>query len=365
MDDAEDVVAGLKAQPSVRELAGLLRRFKDWAGTPSSETASVVYVLVNTTLPELWTSLDKFLPVTQLLIQCLSTVTGVNALLLRLNQPDSLDSTKQSVVVSEVLDVLTHILDSGHFTPRTVLEGLLPADDRGRILLNEYISLIGGSKILNVASKAAVATDVTEFWICDGRRYTTWLARGIAAAVRENVDIDAEATLLGKALSLGYPSSSTTHVVNVGSVIEGLLPDLLNHIPLLSAVILNLRRTTTILFTRHLLSYLTSRFLDYTVSRTVPRWWDSDRSRVGAVASVLCELYSSQQLTSILVQVVQNTWGMDSLAIQRACILAVASIGEQFLTSLTDYFLALWTDKGFINHTPISAQESTPRGVLC
>jgi len=109
-------------------------------------------------------------------------------------------------------------------------------------------------------------------------------------------------------------------------------------------------------FTKHLLQYLSSTYLNYTISRDGARWWDADRSRVGAVAGVLSQLYNQDKLLDILVDVVQ-AGGIDTLPIQRACSISVSKVEGGQLNSMVNYLLAQWGDKLFVNHTPVMAQE--------
>lgn len=112
------------------------------------------------------------------------------------------------------------------------------------------------------------------------------------------------------------------------------------------------------MFTKHLLQYLSSTYLNYTISRDTPRWWDADRSRVGAVGGVLSQLYNQDKLSDILVDVVQ-AGGIDTLPIQRACTLAISKFEGGQLNLMVNHLLAQWGDKLFINHTPVMAQEGS------
>jgi len=132
---------------------------------------------------------------------------------------------------------------------------------------------------------------------------------------------------------------------------------MLHAIPVLAIALVRLRKTSLLVFTKRLLQYLSSTYLNYTISRDGARWWDADRSRVGAVAGVLSQLYNQDKLLDILVDVVQ-AGGIDTLPIQRACTLAVSKFGGQ-LNSMVDYLLTQWGDKLVINHTPVMAQEGS------
>jgi hypothetical protein len=147
--------------------------------------------------------------------------------------------------------------------------------------------------------------------------------------------------------------------LTVDAVVEGLLPRLLNNLSLLAKVLGRLRRTSMIIFTKHLFQCLSTKYFNYTISRDSPRWWDADRSRVGAVANILENIYKEDNISDAFVEVVKNGSSVDSLSIQRACILTVTKLGGAHLDKMVDYTLASWADRLFITHTPIMAQECT------
>jgi hypothetical protein len=66
--------------------------------------------------------------------------------------------------------------------------------------------------------------------------------------------------------------------------------------------------------------------------------------------------------TDILIEVVKN--GVDSLSLQRACITAISQLGR--INDVVQYILATWTDKLYITHTPVVAQEGplTPNNLI-
>ena len=122
-------------------------------------------------------------------------------------------------------------------------------------------------------------------------------------------------------------------------------------------VLERLRKASLLVFTKHLLQYLSSTYLNYTIAREgLARWWEADRSRVGAVAGILAQLYSHDKLSGILVDVIE-TGGMDTLPIQRATTLALSTFPGDKLLSVVNYLISLWGDKLFINHTPVMVQE--------
>lgn len=104
------------------------------------------------------------------------------------------------------MEVLTLILEGDGFTPAVVIRGNTGNGARGKMLLNEYMSLVGGSKLLNVVSKISMDLDENKkTWISDGKKYSSWLGKRLANALKDTPDVSEVSTLLGKALNLGYP----------------------------------------------------------------------------------------------------------------------------------------------------------------
>lgn len=215
--DRESIVKSLTSQPSQKDLIQVLRLFKPSSTATTPSTASIIFALVNTTIPELWRSLrsnpNELKEVGPLLVNCLSSVAGINALLMRLDQVHvrirHLSADNETSQLEDILEVLTLILEGDGFTPISVIRGNTGNGTKGKMLLNEYISLVGGSKLLNVVSKVSVDLDDEKMmWIADGKKYSSWLGKQLVVAVKEYPDVPEISTLLGRALSIGYPCTS-------------------------------------------------------------------------------------------------------------------------------------------------------------
>lgn len=217
----ETVVQTLASQPSEEELTEALRRFQPASSSPSSPVASVIFAIVNTTLPELWRSLQAKTnsnEVVLLIVECLSSVAGVNALLMRLdqlhNQRQQLSNNSATILLEDVLEVLTRILEGKKFSPKKVIELCALDDTKNKLLFNEYAALVGGSKILNVVSKAAADLDnVANLWIADGKRYSKWFGERLGIAIIKYSERPEVAGLIVKALSLGYPCNLPQRII--------------------------------------------------------------------------------------------------------------------------------------------------------
>jgi len=135
------------------------------------------------------------------------------------------------------------------------------------------------------------------------------------------------------------------------------MSQMLSCLDIFSNVLITLHKSTQRSITKYLIQYLSEKYLNYSISRDGSHWWESDRSRVGAIAKALHEIYSHDAVSQILVDNIKNISGLEKLSMQRACVLAVSKLSRDHLTSLTDFFVALWADKVLILHTPIMRQE--------
>jgi len=146
-------------------------------------------------------------------------------------------------------------------------------------------------------------------------------------------------------------------VDQVDLIVEGIFPRVIHHLAEFATVITHLRRTSAIILTKSVLQHLSSTYFDYTTSREGARWWDSDRTRIGAVAGVLYDIFNTDKNAQILLGVVKGGTGVDSLSIQRSCVLAISQLGR--IDEVIQNILATWSDKVYIEHTPVVAQEGT------
>jgi telomere length regulation protein len=206
--------------------------------SPSPEVAQVVHVLVSETVPNYWDVLRKSPQKKSpkhgnlwldsdlgLLVSCLRSVTGLNAILLGLKQhtrqsketKKSLGGSNTQGVVTVLLQVLQATLE-GNKTINIIWESIYGSFEptaKENALWQEFMSLIGGGKVLSISAEAedvinSVSTSIGEkHWVANGSRYSLWLARNISSwANALGVDSDIGFTncslLLGKSLRLGH-----------------------------------------------------------------------------------------------------------------------------------------------------------------
>jgi len=216
----EEALEILKNEPDYEALISTLRFLgKSNHGfnitSPSPVASQLVHVLVSETLPNYWNVVyepegknskggkqrnNRRLPDLELFLTCLRSVTGLNAILLSLKRHIQLSKeTKRAIGGPNVQDILTVLLQA--------LSALLEGDrsveriwstiyassgppQKQRTIWNEFLSLVGGGKILGTAAEVEdIVNDLSQnigekYWIADGSLYSSWLARNISYWVK-------------------------------------------------------------------------------------------------------------------------------------------------------------------------------------
>lgn len=210
-EHAKSLLDVLTSQPSREQLTQALRQFVPFSSYPSQSAAAITFAIIDKTIPELWrTILSDSKEAAKLIVDCLCSVAGVNALLMRLDylssQMQRSSSNNEKFQFEDVLDVLVRVLENNKFSPLEVLPICSENKSPRNLLLVEYMSLVGGSKILNVVSKATIGVDLhQDIWIRDGKRYSKWLGERLGLAMKSDSFVVELSMLLEKALNIGYP----------------------------------------------------------------------------------------------------------------------------------------------------------------
>jgi telomere length regulation protein len=209
--------------------------------SPGPVAAQLVHVLVSETVPTFWSifqpprnnnskePLGKSYPQSpkdlKLLLSCLRSVTGLNAILLSLKQymQKSKEPTKAiggfniRDVLMSLLQLLSLLLE-GKETIKVVSNSIwsVSAGSTGqKAIWNEFTGIVAGGKILGLSAEAEdiigeLSKDVKEkFWISDGTLYCKWLASNIShwsisLELNNEPNWKSCGELLGKSFRLGY-----------------------------------------------------------------------------------------------------------------------------------------------------------------
>jgi telomere length regulation protein len=202
--------------------------------SPSPIAAQLVYVLVSDTVPTYWNVLQELSrrkkaakqeSSLEILLSCLRSVTGLNAVVLSLKQHIQLSKETQKAVggpnIQSILVILLQLLQSllgYNQTVEAIWKNIhhssnIPANQKA--IWNKFLGLIGNGKILGVAAEAEdiinhLSKKVGErYWIADATLYCLWLTRNVTHWSR-NLSADSEieikgcGELLSKSFRLGY-----------------------------------------------------------------------------------------------------------------------------------------------------------------
>jgi telomere length regulation protein len=239
LNGPEDILEILKSKPDHEELSRVLRWLKSTADAregfniniPGPKAAQVVYVLVNDIIPDYWATLSgkrtNKSTGERLLIRCLSSVTGIGAIVARLRQ--LLDRLRTPLGQAEIsgsnkfqpleilLDVLEAVLDSDAFVASVWndIDSYISQSSLKSLQWKEFVSLVASGKVLSIASEANLALDAVSesvangSWVGNGFDYATWLGRNVKHTIntlpKNKIASDkALSQLLRKALNLGY-----------------------------------------------------------------------------------------------------------------------------------------------------------------
>lgn len=237
----------LKNEPEFDSLVSTLTYLKEGNSSfsitsPSPLAAQLVHVLVSETIPTYWnvlrTSEDgkkgskkggRRSSNLGLLLSCLRSVTGLNAVLLNLKQfIQQSKETKKSIggpntqdVLKNLLEILSELLEGNKFV-EGISNGIWNTPDdfsKQRSLWNEFLGIIGG-KILGISAEAEhiineLNKEIGEkYWTSDGGLYSKWIASNISSWAQSLASDDGGwkygAEVLSKAFRLGHTGKKTS-----------------------------------------------------------------------------------------------------------------------------------------------------------
>ncbi|KAK0656706.1 telomere length regulation protein-domain-containing protein [Cercophora newfieldiana] len=235
----EDALEVLRHDPEYQSLVSTLRYLaKDHADGPAGFnirrptplSAQLIQVLVTEIAPNYWTLLKEDANEEKtaglgLLLSCLRSAGGINAILTRL-RAHTQDVKSQgsrrgerrdlSMDIGILLDLICHVLegDARILDIWKVTTGVVDNPGKGRPLVQELLSIFGSGKTISLAAEAEGLLDssskksIGSLWVSDSVKYTTWLSDNIMKA-QSAAHIPEQSkffpSLFGKALHLGHP----------------------------------------------------------------------------------------------------------------------------------------------------------------
>jgi len=196
---------------------------------PSPLSAQLVQVLVSEIVPNYWTLLKEGShgikkPDLQLLLSCIRSITGINAVLVRLRAliqeaKSEAGKTKRPDIplnLSILVDLLSRILEGDDCVLEIWRSTTTALDSPAKLktLAHEIVAMFGSGRIVSLAaeadehSKSSQTGRISEIvWPAGGLRYTDWLGRNIAKWLQSETTPEQTklcSDLFSKAMRLGH-----------------------------------------------------------------------------------------------------------------------------------------------------------------
>lgn len=204
----EEALEVLRHEPDYDQLVATLRYLShEDAGSafnikePSPMTAKQVQVLVSEIVPNYWTVLNEDSHEIKssalgLLLSCLRSLTGVNAIIVRLRtllqEAKSGDGKPKRPDIAINLAVLLNLVslvlkgDGSIHGIWNAATRTLKGNVKSRMLLQEILSTFGSGRVLSLTAEALehakghkAAVDTNNIWLANGLEYTKWLSENI------------------------------------------------------------------------------------------------------------------------------------------------------------------------------------------
>ncbi|KAI1415814.1 telomere length regulation protein-domain-containing protein [Hypoxylon sp. FL1857] len=383
----EEALEALKSQPSYDTLLSTLRYLrKGFHGKhafdirkPTPQGAQIVHVLVTEIVPNYWTVLrDASTGQNEgdilLLISCLQSITGINAVLAYLrallkeakSEPKSIKDSHVSFNLSFALELISRLLhDDDEIRSIWSSIGSLGSQAQIRPMRQELISLFTSGKIVSLSAEAEDFCRQTgqlkdDVWLSNTKLYINWLGRNVTQCVKSEAsedDLKLCAEISTRAMRLGNPENF------VNTLITGLLlrdvdgqaafEKLLGFSPPLEQ-----RKTLGLI-----LKLLSDKYLS-SLDGSSPTKEDTIISAVAGALRVV--VGDDETRKSHLMDWLTGGTGAgigEGCAIRRAAI-AVFSEDRESMTAILEKSLSQFGDKLYIRHAPLLQQEAHAQVLL-
>ncbi|KAL2019823.1 hypothetical protein VTK56DRAFT_9174 [Thermocarpiscus australiensis] len=382
---AEDALELLRHQPDYDSLISALRFLSrhETQGVgfpsiklPSPQSAQLVQVLVSDIVPNYWTLLledgqggkNSGL---KLLLYCISSITGVNAILVRLRaliQEAKVEATDQrkrldvSLNLGVLLDLLCRVLQGDGWLLEAWQAATTGQDGAARVKprVQEIVATFGGGRIISLAAEAeGIAKShnpkgaLGNIWPADSLQYTLWLGRNIVAWQSSDSTLKEPrfgSDLFAKALRLGHSDALIKLLLSELLLKEGV--DRGKFALLLS----NLPQTEQ----RKVLFSVLKLFSTEHLDRLGRCESEESKTLISAVSGAIHSICGSDENgRKCLVEWLTGSSGAglgDGVGIRRA-VLAVISQHRDDLVAVLEKSLSQFGDQLYIKHSPMLQQE--------
>ncbi|KAI7280684.1 hypothetical protein KC345_g4590 [Hortaea werneckii] len=382
----EDALHILRSEPDTETLTTILSQSQSGHGFtkpfalayPGPLQGQIANTLVTVIAPTFWASLDG--KDRRLLVQCLSNITGLNAVIARLRALSHSSTRDQPHELQDLLNLTDLLLQRDDF-----LLGLwdeLTASGPEGVKLNlawkELANLLGSARIVGIAaqaedvvwqSKGKVRTK--SLWLAKSAEYCVWIGRIIALLAANSASASHQkcaedaAKVLDRSLGLRQPVS----------LMKGLLGKLLSSqaekAPSQDAV-MALRTLVGFLpvfrkreFIEQCLQWFSVLFPEEDIDGDTMA---STRAKGSAAAAALLEalLKTDENLQNGLIELLADAPRNAALSfpVRRVAICALSAAVSDELQTLLERLMATFSDSLLISHAPIRQQESLAQTLL-
>ncbi|KAK4499553.1 hypothetical protein PRZ48_010069 [Zasmidium cellare] len=382
----EDALQYLRSQPDADGLIKVLHRLNKRHGfsddfdlrAPGPLQAQIINALVAAILPAFWPVVEQ--NDKSLLVSCLRTAAGANALVARAKLLcDNLSRSKSEDVDHQELAVILSAISEAFKSDNiafTVWSGLVEAvesDVKRQLAWKDFVGLVASGKLVATVARAedfltAKGGSQSASSLASGAMCSAWLGRNIAVFLQQSKKDDenmtnsytAAALLLSKSFGLGYGVS----------LVKGFFMSLISHSPGEVEAIGRLDQLLTVLptYTKRQLLETKLRWLsEITDEISTSKASDlNSKLQVGGTASLIdlvvkSDTFMQQHLVQFLADPVASTL---TNSIRRACIAALAKAAPNELETLLERLMSTFGEKVFIDHAPIVQQEGIAQTLL-
>lgn len=241
----------LQEQPTEQELYQILKSLDpSRAGNESTSFdirlpnplhGQILHVLINKTIPDLWSNVGKSNPKLRgSILRCFSSIVGLRALVgyiqISNNAIRSMSAKEREsgkiLALRDVLSFISTLLKPKDFVSRVYHDNTLiyDTDTKRRVAWSEFCSLLSGGKVLSTAAEALnVIKDNeeshTKSWIGEGQAFAEWLGKNMSYMILQGAhgedDLWKSAALtVGRATGLGY-TDRFVHELYTGVIVDG------------------------------------------------------------------------------------------------------------------------------------------------
>ncbi|KAI7155308.1 hypothetical protein KC349_g7052 [Hortaea werneckii] len=382
----EDALQILRSQPDTDTLITTLSQLQSGHGFtnvfalahPGPLQGQLVNTLVTVIIPTFWVPLDG--KDRQLLVKCLSNITGLNAVIARLRALSTSSAGDQSPELQDLLNLTDLLLRGDDFLLRLWKDLVASGSEGVKLTLawKELANLLGSAKIVGSAaqaedmvwqSKGKVRTK--SLWLANSAEYCNWIGRNIASLSAQSASdshqrrAEDAAKVLDRSLGLRQPLS----------LMKGLFGRLLSSQAETDASQDSVRTLRTLV--GHLPVFRKREFMEQClqwISVLLPDEGSHEDQKVAAhgmrisaaAAPLVALLDKDDSLQHGLIDLLADPTRNAALSfpVRQAAICALSTANSDELQTLLERLMATFSDSLFISHASIIQQESLAQTLL-